>query len=154
VESAITYGIRAKDRLRLFRFPLTRDTLPLLASTPIRVNSTGGILTLLLIRLRGTEHSFRCAALPFETCSLLTTRQYQLLREIVRRIEVASRPSPLGSTHLPISLWSPISDPSKNECISLPQAPEKHTHSLTVDPVPIQNEYQIYPSYQGSLVKI
>jgi len=45
--------LRAKDRLRLFRFPLTRDTLPLLASTPIRVNSTGGILTLLLIRLRG-----------------------------------------------------------------------------------------------------
>ncbi|RJS83028.1 hypothetical protein CW713_04410, partial [Methanophagales archaeon] len=39
---------------RLFRFPLTRDTLPLLASAPIRVNSTGGILTLWLIRLRGT----------------------------------------------------------------------------------------------------
>ena len=103
---------------------------------------------------RKTQHSLRCAALPFETCSILTTRQYQLLREIVRRIEVASRPSPLGSTHLPISLWSPISDPSKNESISLPQAPEKHTHSLTVDPIPIQNEYQIYPSYQGSLVKI
>jgi len=47
--------LRAKDRLRLFRFPLTRDTLPLLASAPIRVNSTGGILTLWLIRLRGTQ---------------------------------------------------------------------------------------------------
>nr|AAU83469.1 hypothetical protein GZ28G7_32 [uncultured archaeon GZfos28G7] len=47
--------LRAKDRLRLFRFPLTRDTLPLLASAPIRVNSTGGILTLWLIRLRGTH---------------------------------------------------------------------------------------------------
>ncbi|KAF5431223.1 hypothetical protein C5S35_18305 [Candidatus Methanophagaceae archaeon] len=49
--------LRAKDRLRLFRFPLTRDTLPLLASTPIRVNSTGEILTLWLIRLRGTVHN-------------------------------------------------------------------------------------------------
>ncbi|MGB7000932.1 MAG: hypothetical protein WBE22_02800, partial [Halobacteriota archaeon] len=48
--------LRAKDRLRLFRFPLTRDTLPLLASTPIRVNSTEGILTLWLIMLRGTGH--------------------------------------------------------------------------------------------------
>jgi hypothetical protein len=33
-----------------------KDTLPLLASTPIRVNSTGGIFTLRLIRLRGTGH--------------------------------------------------------------------------------------------------
>ena len=48
--------LRAKDRLRLFRFPLTRDTLPLSASVPIRVNSTGRILTLWLIRLRGTIH--------------------------------------------------------------------------------------------------
>jgi len=39
-------ALRAKDSLRLFRFPLARDTLPLLASAPIRVNSTGGILTL------------------------------------------------------------------------------------------------------------
>jgi hypothetical protein len=46
--------LRAEDRLRLFRFPLTRDTLPLSASAPIRVNSTGGTLTLRLIRLRGT----------------------------------------------------------------------------------------------------
>ncbi len=46
--------LRAKDGLRLFRFPLARDTLPLLASAPIRVKSTGGILTLLLIRLRCT----------------------------------------------------------------------------------------------------
>jgi hypothetical protein len=37
--------LRAKDSLRLFRFALTCDTLPLLASAPIRVNSTGGILT-------------------------------------------------------------------------------------------------------------
>jgi hypothetical protein len=47
--------LRAKDSLRLFRFPLARDTLPLLASTPIRVNSTEGILTLWLIRLQGTD---------------------------------------------------------------------------------------------------
>ena len=46
--------LRAKDSLRLFRFPLARDTLPLLTSAPIRVNSTGGILTLLLTKLRGT----------------------------------------------------------------------------------------------------
>ena len=46
--------LRAKDSLRLFRFPLARDTLPLLASSPIRVNSAGGILTLWLIKLRGT----------------------------------------------------------------------------------------------------
>ncbi|RCV63630.1 hypothetical protein C5S53_12885 [Methanophagales archaeon] len=32
-----------------------KDTIPLLASAPIRVNSTGGSLTLLLIRLRGTD---------------------------------------------------------------------------------------------------
>ena len=40
-----------------------KDTLPLLASTPIRVNSTGGILTLLLIGLRGTappRNKFGC----------------------------------------------------------------------------------------------
>ncbi|MGB7533775.1 MAG: hypothetical protein WA977_12510, partial [Halobacteriota archaeon] len=48
-------SLRAEDRLRLFRFALTCDTLPLLASAPIRVNSTGGILTLLLIKLRGTR---------------------------------------------------------------------------------------------------
>ena len=46
--------LRAEDRLRLFRFPLTRDTLPLLASAPIRVNGTGGTLTLWLTKLRGT----------------------------------------------------------------------------------------------------
>ena len=47
--------LRAEDRLRLFISPpLTRDILPLLASAPIRVNSTGRILTLWLIRLRGT----------------------------------------------------------------------------------------------------
>ena len=48
-------SLQAEDRLRLFRFPLTRDTLPLLASAPIRVNGTGGILTLWLIKLRGTD---------------------------------------------------------------------------------------------------
>jgi hypothetical protein len=33
-----------------------KDTLLLLAFAPIRVNSRGGILTLWLIRLRGTAH--------------------------------------------------------------------------------------------------
>jgi len=58
-------SLQAEDRLRLFRFPLTRDTLPLSASAPIRVNSTGGILTLWLIRLRGTPPASPVRAYPW-----------------------------------------------------------------------------------------
>ena len=50
-------ALRAKNRLRLFWFALTCDTLSLLASASIRVNSTRGILTPLLIKLRGTLRS-------------------------------------------------------------------------------------------------
>jgi hypothetical protein len=39
------------------QFPLTKDTLPLSASAPIRLNTTGGILTLWLTKLRGTTHA-------------------------------------------------------------------------------------------------
>jgi hypothetical protein len=46
-------SLRAEDRLRFF---LTEDTLPLLASAPLQVNSMGGILTLWLVRLRGALH--------------------------------------------------------------------------------------------------